>query len=94
MKPTSTCAHCNEGFNTKLDKLYGFALCENCRSGLNLMTDKTIEKHIESYAKAKEQNNSLPSYSEEVEAKLKLLEKAYVSRKIKLLHIGERLKHL
>ena len=68
--------------------LCGFTICDSCKSRLSLFTDETIKKHIALYtAKGR-------SYEAEIARRLDFIEKDYIKKKIKLLHIQERLKEL
>lgn len=58
------------------------------------MTPATIQKHAESFQLAKDADPSLRNYEEEVEYRLLQMEKDYISKRIKLLHIGQQLKRL
>ncbi len=68
--------------------LCGITVCDSCKSRLGLFTDETIKKHISLY-KAKGR-----SYEEEIARRLDFIEKDFIKKKIKLLHIQERLKEL
>ncbi len=68
--------------------LCGFTVCDSCKSKLGLFTDETIKKHIALY-KAKGR-----SYEAEIARRLDFIEKDFAKKKIKLLHIQERLKEL
>lgn len=67
--------------------LYGFTICGSCKSKLGLFTDDTIKKHISIYKKSSKNH----SYEEEIQDRLIFIEKDYVKKRIKLLHIQERL---
>ena len=64
-------------------ELFGFTICNSCKKGLRLFTDKTIKKHIEKYSKS--------GYEKDVKDKLALLENVYIKQKIKLLDILDKL---
>ena len=74
--------------------LYGYTVCPACKIKLGLFQDKTIQRHNSTFAKAKENNPGRPSYEEEVRNRLIHLDKDYISKRIKLLHIQDRLQHL
>lgn len=74
-----TCFRCHKKEN--LNKLYDFSICNTCKQELTLMTNETIKKHL--------QNN--PSFKKEAQSKLDILETEYARKKIKLLHILEKI---
>jgi len=65
--------------------MYGYNICDSCKSKLGLFTDETIRKHISAYKKSSKYN----SYEEEINDRLILLENDYIKKRIKLLHIQE-----
>ena len=69
----------------KGEGMYGFAVCDSCRPKLKLLSDKTIRRH---YLKNPEK------FSREIRRRLDYLEKDHIMKKIKLLHVQERLKRL
>ena len=86
-KKGKPCFQCG-GTSINID-LYGHTICDSCKSGLGLFTDETIKKHISLYNSTKNH-----SYEEEVRDRLVFLDKDYVRKKIKLLHIRDRLEHI
>jgi hypothetical protein len=86
MKP-NVCCQC--GTHGQIINLYGYAFCDHCRSKLGLHSDATIRKNAESYDKS----NPI-SYEAEVLRRLEIMEKDFAMRKVKLLHILERLSEL
>ncbi len=90
----TSCYRCEETKETSLENLYGYTVCNNCKSKLGLFQDATITRHIKSFAAAHQLDASHPSYKQDVQEKLALLEQQYISKKIKLLHIQERIKSL
>jgi hypothetical protein len=69
--------------------MYGYTICDSCKSKLGLFTDETIKKHITLYNFSKNQ-----SYENEILDRLSFIDKDYIKKKIKLLHILERLKNI
>ena len=67
--------------------MYGYTICDSCKSKLGLFTDETIKKHVSLYRTRDH------SYEEEIRDRLILLEKDCIKKTIKLLHIQERLKY-
>ncbi len=80
------CFDCGE----KGADLYGHIVCDECKSSLGLFKDETIKKHIAKYAGSP----SKPSYEEEIQERLEFLGKDYIKKRIKLLHVLDRLKQL
>ena len=76
------CFQCGE----KGTNMYGYIICDSCKSKLRLFTDETIQKHISLYKKTK-----IHSYEEEIHDRLVFLDKDYIKKRIKLLYIQERL---
>jgi len=74
------CFNCGkEGKN-----MYGYSICDGCKSKLRLFTDKTIERY----------NSKNPQkFPEEIQRRLNSVEKDYIKKRIKLLHIQEQLKN-
>lgn len=67
---------------------YGYVICDSCKSDLGLFTDETIKKHLSEY-RSKDR-----SYAEEIDYRLDFVEKDYIKKKIKLLHIQDRLNNM
>jgi len=84
MSKSKKCFQCGEDGN----ELYGYIICDSCRSKLGLFSDETIEKHISIYDKPAKKR----TYEEEIKYRLDFIEKEYTKKRIKLLHILERLK--
>jgi len=79
MNLEKTCFQCgNKGAN-----MYGYTICDSCKSKLKLFTDETIRKHIALYRKPTKDR----SYEEEIRFRLDFVEKDYIRKRIKLLHI-------
>jgi len=63
--------------------LYGYFICDACKSKLRLFTDSTIKKY---YDKSPE------NYSKDIQRRLDFVDKDYIKKRIKLLHIQEQIK--
>ncbi len=87
MQTGEQCRLCGNGDS---DDLYGYAICDECKSGLGLFTDQTIKKHVSMYGDPAKKH----SYEEEIVERLDFIEKDYVKKKIKLLHVLDRLKNM
>ena len=70
--------------------LFGYIICDSCKTKLGLFTDGTIQKHIALY----EKSNKKRSYAEEIRYRLEFVEKDYIKKRIKLHHIQERLNQI
>jgi hypothetical protein len=84
------CFQCDKAADGQ--EFHGYSICKTCKSELGLMQDDALKGHLLSYKKIKDKDPKKPSFEEEVRDRLSILEKAYISKKIKLLHIQERLK--
>ncbi len=91
-KKPAECALCagTEGCSN----LHGYLVCEPCKSKLGLLKDETIQRHVASFDKARKKSSKKPAYEEEIRNRLGFLEKDYVRKRIKLLHVVERLKRM
>ena len=65
--------------------IYGYIICDSCKSKLRFFTDKTIKKY----------NSKNPNkFSKEIQERLDYLDKDYIKKRIKLLHIQKQLKNI
>lgn len=78
-----TCYNCES--RKDLTILFEYPICNSCLKGLYLHSDATITRNNAKYQKAGK------SYQKEVVYRLNQMEKDYISKRIKLLHILERL---
>ncbi len=63
--------------------MYGYSICDSCKSKLRLFTNDTIKKY----------NSENPeNFPKEIQRRLDFLDKDYIKKRIKLLHIQEQLK--
>ena len=69
---------------------YQIAICPACEQDLRLFTDETIARQKAEYKPSEE----YATYNDEIADRLVFLEKDYLKKKIKLLHVLERLEHL
>ncbi|TRX47053.1 hypothetical protein FNH22_30625 [Fulvivirga sp. M361] len=88
-----SCFRCAEEDESFLEDLYGYTVCNACTIKLGLYHDETIQKHASSYQRAKDLDPAKPSYQEEVDRRLVMMEKDYIAKRIKLLHIRYRLRN-
>lgn len=70
--------------------LYGTPICNSCKSDLRLFTDDTIIRQQREY----KASDKYASYRDEISDRLKILELDYLKKRIKLLHVLERLDNL
>lgn len=88
------CFRCQEDEVEVLENLFGYTVCKACITKLGLYHDQTIKKHKASFERARELNPAKPTYKDEVDYRLSMMEKDYISKRIKLLHIRDRLRNL
>lgn len=93
-KTILSCNKCNDTNQANLLIVYVYTICNNCKSKLGLFQDTTIARHIKSFAIAKNNDVSQPTFKQDVLDKLTVLEQIYISKKIKLLHIQGRIEQL
>jgi hypothetical protein len=79
----NSCFECGD----KATDMFGYMICDSCKSKLGLFTDETIKKHISLYETTKKKR----SYKEEINYRIDFIEKDYIKKKIKLLYIKDRL---
>ena len=82
---SNKCVLCDE----EGKEFYGYTICDSCILGLRLFKDETIKKYRDSY-----DCKNGPAYESEIDYRLDYLEKDYIKKRIKLLHINDRLKHI
>ncbi len=73
------CFNC--GKNGK--QLHGYMICDSCKSKLRLFTNATIKKYY---------SENPEDFSTEIQRRLDFLDKDYIKKRIKLLHVQEQLK--
>lgn len=67
------------------NKLFDYYVCTDCEKKLGLLSEKTISRHNDSYKKKNK------SFEDEIKYRLDFIEKDYVKKRIKLLHIRSKL---
>jgi len=75
------CFNCGK----KGTSIYGYTICDSCKSKLKLISDETIKKH---YLKNPEK------FFKEIQRRLDFIDEDYIKKRIKLLHVQEQLKHI
>lgn len=88
------CFRCEETEKSSLLDLYGYTVCKACESKLGLYQDPTIKKHVSSFEIARQFSPEKPTYAEEVDIRLRAMERDYIGKRLKLLHIQARLKDM
>lgn len=88
----SSCFSCGSTIQSQIKTLCGYDVCSSCEPTLGLYKDDTIRKHIASYEKKREGVPENPTYVQEVDYRLGAMEKTYILKRLKLLHIQNRLK--
>ena len=81
------CFNCGSNADSQI---YGIPFCISCESDLRLFTDETIIRQRIEY----KGSDKYASYQDEVSDRLILLERDYLKKRIKLLHILERIDYL
>lgn len=90
----TSCFRCGENEESSLQNLYGYTVCKACETKLGLYHDQTIIKHVSSFDIARQLNPEKPTYAEEVDQRLKMMERDYIGKRLKLLHIQDRLREI
>lgn len=81
MNETKACFNCGKNG----DIFYGYVICNECKSKLKLLSDKTIKRHY---------LNNPKKFSAEIQRRLDFIKKDYIKKKIKLLNVKEQLKRI
>ena len=84
------CVLCTESESTQIEVVYEYPVCKHCYSKIRLFSDHTIEKHIRDYSLRKNQDPDQPDYAEDIKNRLEFIERDFIRKKIKLLHLLER----
>lgn len=82
-----SCYRCKKVHLDQLQEIYGYTICNECFLKLRLLQTPTIIKHAKNRVGIQKKDPLKLSFQEEVEEKLEKLEKDYISKRIKLLHI-------
>ena len=91
---SNQCFKCDGTYDSEIIILYGYNVCEQCKSKMGLHQDKTLRKYVADFQKAREIDANEPSFEDEMKRRLNVIEKDYISKKIKLLHVLDRLNHI
>ena len=86
----NTCFKCDGEKVAPLTELFGYTICEACVKDLGLLTDKTIKRHKTKH----DTDPELRNYDDEILYRLDYIKKYYISSKIKLTHLLERIEYL
>ena len=86
------CYKCNEKNPAELQDMFGYTICSSCRSKMGLYQDKTLKKYVKSFEEAKKLDPGHLSFEEEMLRRLEIVEKDYISKKIKLQYILDRIR--
>lgn len=76
---TKNCYNCGK---ETVKEMFNYPICDSCKSKLKLFTDETIKKY---YSKNPEE------FSNEIQRRLDFIEIDYITKKIKLLHVKEKI---
>ena len=85
MTSNDSCFNCG----SKGEELYEYIVCEDCKSKFKLFTDFKILNYVAEYDEDEDH-----TFKEEMEYRLDFIHKEYIKKRIKLLHILDRLKYL
>ncbi|MEL6673260.1 MAG: hypothetical protein AAFR61_13745 [Bacteroidota bacterium] len=88
------CFNCEGTQGPTTEILYGHAICDACKGTLGLYQDATIEKHRAAYAEKQQLDPAAPSFQDELYRRLEKLEKDFILRKIKFMHMLDRLEKM
>ncbi len=77
----ATCFNCSK----KGTNMYGYVICDTCKSSLRLFTDATIKKYYTEDPKG---------FVKDIDERIDVLEKDFIKKRIKLLHVKVQLKQL
>ena len=86
-KKSKTCFRCEKDCADL--EMYGYFVCQQCKSKLGLFRDETIKKYVLS-----DKFGSKASFVKEIQRRLDFVDKDYIRKRIKLLHVQERLKKI
>lgn len=82
------CFKCEGKSDQNPELFFGYWICPDCIQRLGLFKDETIKRHQLTYS------GKHNDYFGEVTYRLKAMEVDYISKRIKLLHIQERLSQI
>lgn len=88
------CYKCGQNQVENLNDMFGFIICSSCKSKMGLFQDNTLKRYVKSFAESKKLDPDQPTFEEEISNRLAKVEKDYISKKIKLLYLLERLGQL
>lgn len=89
-----TCYKCDEHESNRLEDLYGYTICESCIKSLALFKDETIKRHLDNFDPENYKRFNSKTYKKEIENRLTFIEEDYINKRIKLLHVLDRLEQL
>ena len=90
----TTCYKCGEHENGRLEELYGHSICKYCIKVLALFKDETIRRHLDNFNPQNYKRFNSKTYKQEIENRLKFIEEDYINKRIKLMHVLDRLRQL
>jgi DNA-directed RNA polymerase subunit RPC12/RpoP len=86
-----SCYRCGEKKETLLQPVYEFIICESCHSKIVLFKDETMIRHIRDLAEHGDMKKAYMDYKADLEKRLDFIEKDYITKRIKLLYLLDRL---
>lgn len=90
----NTCYKCREYDSNQLENLFGYTICASCIKDLGLLKDNTIQRHLTNFNPENYKRFNSQTYRQEIENRIEFLEEDFINKKIKLLHVLDRLEHL
>ena len=73
-KTTTQCYKCRGTNDSPTEVLYGYTICNTCKSKLGLFQDRTLKKHIANFKAAKELDPNQPTFEEEIRYRLEIVQ--------------------
>jgi len=68
-------------------EFYGYSICDVCKADIRLYTDNTIQRQRSNFKKS----SRASTYEDDMQYRLQFIERDYIKKKIKLMHILDRL---
>lgn len=82
MNSNRDCFNCGE----EGENLHGYIICDECKTGLRLFSEKSVKKYMTQY-----HNEKYKTYEEEIKYRLDFIEKDHIKKEIKLLDILDKI---
>jgi hypothetical protein len=86
---TYNCTLCNS--KNEVELLFDYPVCGKCKKRMGLFQDATIKKYYLEFEQGLKDGTKDISFEGEMKRRLDYIEKDYIKKKIKLLHVLDRL---